>query len=107
VRLLAFQHNLDENPCRQTRRSITISPTGKVAFCSTQSITQRRLGTKVPELTLDRTVVLLEAALEEPEMRLARATALVQYYLIRNRVARQSHERTWWKKHEGVNFLLL
>ena len=62
---------------------------------------------KVPELTLDRTVVLLEAGLEEPEMRLARATALVQYYIIRNRVARQSHERTWWKKHEGVNFLLL
>src|SRR4051812_33539087 len=39
VRLLAFQHNLDEHPCRQTCRSITISPTGKVAFCSAQSIT--------------------------------------------------------------------
>ena len=38
MRLLAFQHNLDEHPCRQTRRSITISPTGKVAFCSAQSI---------------------------------------------------------------------
>jgi SRSO17 transposase len=71
------------------------------------TLTQRRLKKKVLELTLDRTVVLLEAALEEPEMRLARATALVQYYVIRNRAARQSHERTWWKKHEGVNFLLL
>jgi hypothetical protein len=45
VRLLAFQHNLDERPCRQTRRSITISPTGKVAFCSAQSITQEVGGT--------------------------------------------------------------
>src|SRR3954471_5475138 len=35
---------------------------------------------KVPELTLDRTVRLLEAALGEPELRLPRATALVDYH---------------------------
>jgi hypothetical protein len=61
----------------------------------------------VSELTLDRTMALLEAAFEEPEMRLTRATVLVEYYLQRNRVARQSHERTWRKKHDGVRFLLL
>jgi hypothetical protein len=33
----------------------------------------------VPELTLDRTVRLLEAALEEPGLRLERAIDLVDY----------------------------
>lgn len=61
----------------------------------------------MPELTLDRAVRLLEAALEEPEMRLARATALVEYYVERNKVARASHEKTWKAKHKGVKYLLL
>ena len=39
---------------------------------------------KVPELTLDRTVRLLEAALEEPELKLPRAVALVDYHIRRN-----------------------
>ena len=43
---------------------------------------------KTPELTLDRTVRLLEAALEEPELRLPRATALVDYHVRRNKVAK-------------------
>lgn len=50
---------------------------------------------------------LLEAALEEPELRLGRATALVEYYVARNKAARASHERAWKKKHKGVKFLLL
>lgn len=40
MRLLAFQHDLDEHPCRQTCKSIAISPTGKVAFFAAQSITE-------------------------------------------------------------------
>ena len=39
--------------------------------------------------------------------RLTRVTALVEYYLRRNRVARESHEKTWRKKHKDVRFLLL
>jgi hypothetical protein len=42
-------------------------------------------------LTLDRTVRLLEAAFSEPELRLPRATALVDYHVRRNEVARKSH----------------
>jgi hypothetical protein len=61
----------------------------------------------VPELTLDRTVRLLEAALGEPELRLPRATALVDYHVRRNEAARKSHAKTWRAKHRGVNFLLL
>jgi SRSO17 transposase len=62
---------------------------------------------KVPELTLDRTVRLLEAALEEPELKLPRAVALVDYHIRRNRVAKASHDKTWKQKHKGVIFLRL
>jgi hypothetical protein len=61
----------------------------------------------VPGLTLDRTVRLLEAALEEPELRLARAVALVEYHIRRNRVAKTSHDKTWKEKHKGVDYLRL
>jgi hypothetical protein len=61
----------------------------------------------VPGLTLDRTVRLLEAALAEPELRLPRATALVDYHIRRNDVARRSHAKTWRAKHRGVKFLRL
>jgi hypothetical protein len=56
---------------------------------------------------LDRTVRLLEAVLEEPELRLPRATALVDYHVRRNEVARKSHAKTWRAKHRGVKFLRL
>ncbi len=62
---------------------------------------------KVPELTLDRTVRLLEAAFSEPALRLPRATALVDYHVRRNGVARKSHAKTWRAKHRGVKFLRL
>ena len=50
---------------------------------------------------------LLEAALEEPALRLPRATALVDYHVRRNGVARKSHAKTWRAKHRGVKFLRL
>ena len=56
---------------------------------------------------MDRTVRLLEAALAEPELRLARATALVDYHIRRNKVARTSHAKAWRAKHRGVKFLRL
>jgi len=56
---------------------------------------------------LDRTVRLLEAAFEEPELRLPRATALVDYHVCRNKVARKSHAKTWRANHRGVKFLRL
>jgi SRSO17 transposase len=68
------------------------------------TLVQRRLQKKTPELTLDRTVHLLEAALEEPELRLPRATLLVDYHAHRNKVARESHAKTWRAKHRGLKF---
>jgi hypothetical protein len=58
-------------------------------------------------LTLDRTVRLLAAALGEPELRLLRATLLVDYHVRRNKVAKASHDKTWKKKHRKVKFLRL
>jgi hypothetical protein len=52
-------------------------------------------------------VRLLEAALDEPRLRLARAIALVDYHLRRNEAARRSHAKTWRAKHRGVKFLRL
>jgi SRSO17 transposase len=71
------------------------------------TLTRRRLRHQVPELTLDRTVRLLEAALEEPELRLPRAVALVEYHVARNKIAKASHNKTWKEKHKGVNYLRL
>jgi SRSO17 transposase len=71
------------------------------------TLVRRRLQRETPGLTLDRTVRLLEAAMEEPELKLARATALVSYYVRRNEVARRSHAKAWRAKHRGVKFLWL
>ena len=49
----------------------------------------------------------MEAALGEPELRLARAAALVGYHVRRNEVARRSHAKTWRARHRGVKFLRL
>ena len=64
------------------------------------TLARKRLEHHVPELTLDRTVRLLEAALEEPELKLPRAVALVDYHIRRKRVAKASHDKTWRKKHK-------
>ena len=50
---------------------------------------------------------LLEAAWEEPELKLPRAMALVDYHVRRNKAARKSHAKTWRAKHRGVKFLRL
>ena len=70
------------------------------------TLVRRRLK-KVPKLTLDRTVRLLESAWEEPRLPLARAIELVDYHVRRNEVARKSHAKTWRAKHPGVKSLLL
>lgn len=58
-------------------------------------------------MTLDRAVRLLAAALAEPDLSLRRATALVEYHVRRNKLARKSHAKTWRAKHRGVKFLRL
>jgi hypothetical protein len=58
-------------------------------------------------LTLDRAVRLLSSALSKPELTVEAAIALVDYHARRNKVAKASHDKTWYAKHRDVKFLLL
>jgi len=71
------------------------------------TLSRRRLQKKVPELTLDRTVRLLKAALAETALTISHAIFLVDYHIRRNAIAKRSHAKTWRAKHKDVQFLLL
>ena len=63
-----------------------------------------RPGKKTPELTLDRTVALLQAVLPLPVLTPERSLPLLAYYLERNRIAQQAHAKTWKRKHKKVKY---
>jgi hypothetical protein len=50
-------------------------------------------------------VRLLEAALDEPQLRPARAITLLGYHLLWNEAARKLHAKTWRARHRDVKFL--
>jgi hypothetical protein len=56
---------------------------------------------------LDRTVRLLQRAIEVPGLTLEWALLLVEYHIRRNEVARKSHAKTWRAWHKGVKLLPL
>ena len=58
-------------------------------------------------MTLDRTVRLLQRAIEVPGLTLELALLLVEYHIRRNEVARKSHAKTWRARHKGVKLLPL
>ena len=58
-------------------------------------------------LTLDRAVRLVRSALAERELSLVAAMALVDYHIRRNQIAKASHDKAWYARHEDVKFLLL
>ena len=58
-------------------------------------------------MTLDRTVRLLQRAMEVPGLSLDVALLLVDYHIHRNKVAQQSHTKTWLAKHKNVKLLPL
>ena len=58
-------------------------------------------------MTLDRTVRLLQRAIEVPGLSLELALLLVDYHIRRNEIARRSHTKTWWGRHKGVKLLPL
>ena len=71
------------------------------------TLTNRDLKKKTPGLTLDRTVRLLQRALEIPGLTLELALRLVDYHIHRNETARRSHTKTWLERHQGVEILRL
>jgi hypothetical protein len=58
-------------------------------------------------LTLDRTVRLLQRAMEAPGLSLGMALLLVGYHIQRNKIAQRSHTKTWLSRHKKVNLLPL
>ena len=61
--------------------------------------TRRDLKRKNPELMLDMAPRLLRSALPRPQLSLADAENLVDYYLVHNRRAKKSHRKRWLAKH--------
>ncbi|MBV8556027.1 MAG: hypothetical protein JO116_10715 [Planctomycetaceae bacterium] len=58
-------------------------------------------------MTLDRTVRLLQRAVEIPGLSLEMAMLLVDYHIRRNKIALKSHTKTWMARHKKVEELLL
>jgi SRSO17 transposase len=68
--------------------------------------TRRDLNRKVPELTLDMAMRLLQASLVRPQLSLQDAEDLVDYHLARNKQATTSHRKTWLAKHRSLKMML-
>jgi SRSO17 transposase len=71
------------------------------------TLTCRVLKKKAPELTIDRTVRLLQRAMEVPGLSLRLAILLVEYHIRRNQIARRSHTKSWLARHKNVKLLPL
>jgi SRSO17 transposase len=63
------------------------------------TLARLELGKKTPELTLDRVVRLMWSALGIPKLSEAAAIRLMDYHINRNRIARNSHMKSWMLKH--------
>ncbi len=57
---------------------------------------------KKPSLTLDMAVRLLKVTLPKRVLTLEDTLAIVEYYARRNEIAKQSHAKTWRRKHTGI-----
>lgn len=49
----------------------------------------------------------MRSALAERDLPLETAIALVAYPARRNKIAKGSHDKTWYARHKDVKFLLL
>ena len=58
-------------------------------------------------MTLDRTVRLLQRAMEIPGLTLKLAILLVDYHIQRNKIAQKYHTETWKARHKDVKLLPL
>jgi SRSO17 transposase len=71
------------------------------------TLTRLRLQKETPELSLDMALHLLQSALPRPKLTEVEAIALIEYHLQRNRVARQSHAKSWRKRHKTIRYKVL
>jgi SRSO17 transposase len=71
------------------------------------TLTKRDVQRDVPELTLDMALRLLRSAFAKPTLNEQEAIDLVDYHLERNRVAHDSHRKSWLQKHKQLARKLL
>ena len=64
--------------------------------------TKHELQEEMPELTLPLALELMKAAMSRPTLTETDALRLTEYHLHRNKVARQSHHKSWKRKHKRL-----
>jgi hypothetical protein len=69
--------------------------------------TRQRRKHNTPKLTLDMALRLLKSTLPHPQLTETKALELLNYHLRRNRRAKNSHYKTWRKKHKHIEFKVL
>ena len=63
------------------------------------TLTKRDVKHDIPDLTLDMAMRILRAAFAKPTLSDEEAIKLIDYHLERNKVAQESHRKTWLAKH--------
>lgn len=71
------------------------------------TLTKRDMQHDIPDLTLDMAMRILRAAFARPTLNEQQAIHLINYYRQRNKVAHQSHRKTWLSKHKRLTEKLL
>lgn len=71
------------------------------------TLTRQTLKKKLPELTLPMALRLLKDALSRSQLDKTDAMHLVEYYLKYNRIARQSHRKSWLRRHKRAKLKLM
>jgi len=71
------------------------------------TLTNREVKHDVPGLTLDLALRVLRSAFARPTLSEDEAIDLIDYYLERNRVAHESHRKSWLAKHKQLAKKLL
>jgi SRSO17 transposase len=64
--------------------------------------TRHELHEDLPELTLPMALQLMQATMNRPTLTETDAIRLTEYHLHRNRVARDSHRKSWKQRHKGI-----
>jgi hypothetical protein len=71
------------------------------------TLTKRDVKQDIPELTLDMALQILRSAFARPALSEEEAIDLIDDHLHRNRVAHDSHRKSWLRKHKALARKLL
>jgi SRSO17 transposase len=71
------------------------------------TLTKQELHRDVPELTLDMAVRVLQSGFARGELHEDAAADIIEYHLRRNRIARDSHRKSWLQKHKRTKLKVL